>query len=360
MKKGINKKSMNEGAILVTGGGGFVGSSIAVGLDARYPEVDVMCLDNLSRRGSEHNIARLKDQGIEFVHGDIRNREDLEFRDANLSLILDCSAEPSVLSGFNSPDHMTRTNLVGSLNCFELARRHSSDFIFLSTSRVYPIAPLRELNLHEEETRFELGPQEIRGASESGISEEFPVRGGRSLYGATKYSSEVILQEYVNSFGVNSVVNRCGVVAGPWQMGKIDQGVFAFWLLSHYFDNPLQYIGFGGTGKQVRDVIHVDDIVDLVEVQINNIDALSGEIFNVGGGREYSLSLLEATELCREITGHEVPIEPIDEERPGDIPLYISDNSKVNKEIGWSPSRSPEEVLVDMHAWIEENENIFE
>jgi CDP-paratose 2-epimerase len=351
---------MKEGSVLITGGAGFVGTSLAIGLNARCPALDVICLDNLSRRGSEHNISRLEDEGIEFVHGDIRNREDLQFRDANFFLILDCSAEPSVLSGFNSPDHMTRTNLVGSLNCFELARHHSSDLIFLSTSRVYPIGPLRELNIREEETRFELGTQEIEGASEKGVSEKFPIRGGRSLYGATKYSSELVLQEYASSFGFNAIINRCGVIAGPWQMGKVDQGVFTFWLLSHYFEDSLQYIGFGGTGKQVRDVIHVDDLIDLIEVQIEDMDTLSGEVFNVGGGREYSLSLLEATEMCREITGNKVPIEPVDEERPGDIPLYISDNSKVEKKTGWSPSKSPKEVLSDTHAWIESNESIFE
>lgn len=351
---------MNESSVLITGGAGFVGSSLAIGLNARYPALDVICLDNLSRRGSEHNISRLEDEGVEFVHGDIRSREDLEFRDANLSLILDCSAEPSVLSGFNSPDQMTRTNLVGSLNCFELARRHSAEFIFLSTSRVYPIGPLRELNIREGKTRFELGTQEIEGASKNGVSEEFPIRGGRSLYGATKYSSEVVLQEYASSFGVNAVINRCGVIAGPWQMGKVDQGVFTFWLMSHYFENPLQYIGFEGTGKQVRDVIHIDDLIDLIEVQIEDMDTLSGEVFNVGGGREYSLSLLEATEMCREITGNKVPIEPVDEERPGDIPLYISDNSKVEKKTGWSPCKGPTEVLSDTHAWLERKGFIFE
>lgn len=343
--------------VLITGGAGFVGSSIAVGLNRRYSSLDVICMDNLSRRGSEENVERLGDEGIDFVHGDIRNREDLEFRDMSISLMLDCSAEPSVLSGFSSPDHMTRTNLVGSLNCFELARRHGSDLVFFSTSRVYPIGPLRQLNIREEETRFQLlDQQEISGASMRGVSEEFPIRGRRSLYGATKYSSEVILHEYSSSFGVNAIINRCGVIAGPWQMGKVDQGVFTYWLLSHYFENSLEYIGFEGTGKQVRDVVHIDDIVDLVQIQLENMESLSGDVFNIGGGVKNSLSLQEATQLCRKITGNKVPIEPVPEERPGDIPLYISDVSKVKEETGWKPSKNPEKVLKDTYSWISERE----
>ena len=147
--------------------------------------------------------------------------------------------------------------------------------IFLSTSRVYPVAPQLELELREEETRFALEPEQpVAGASEHGIAEDFPLEGARTLYGATKLAAELLLTEYADSFGVRATIDRCGVIAGPWQMGKVDQGVFTHWLLAHYAGRPLTYIGYGGTGKQVRDLLHVDDLCDLVIEQLADPDGL--------------------------------------------------------------------------------------
>ena len=125
------------------------------------------------------------------------------------------------------------------------------------------------------------------------------------------------------------MIDRCGVIAGPWQMGKVDQGVFTHWMLAHHFGNPLTYIGFGGEGKQVRDLLHVEDLVDLVERQLLDPEAWDGRTVNVGGGRECSLSLRETTEICRELTGNEVPIEPVAETRAGrrpHIPLRLRED----------------------------------
>ncbi len=122
--------------------------------------------------------------------------------------------------------------------------------MFLSTSRVYPIAPLESLALEETDTRFELAAEQpIAGASPAGIAEAFPLGGARSLYGATKLSAELLIEEYRAAYGLPAVVNRCGVIAGPWQMGKVDQGVFTYWMLAHHFRRPLRYIGFGGGGQ---------------------------------------------------------------------------------------------------------------
>ena len=121
------------------------------------------------------------------------------------------------------------------------------------------------------------------------------------------------------------MIDRCGVIAGPWQMGKVDQGVFSWWLLSHLFGRPLSYIGYGGSGKQVRDLLHIDDLIDLVDEQLGDPERWSGVTANVGGGRECSLSLLETTALCRELTGNEVAIGGVAETRPGDVPVYLSD-----------------------------------
>jgi CDP-paratose 2-epimerase len=152
------------------------------------------------------------------------------------------------------------------------------------------------------------------------------------------------------------VVDRCGVIAGPWQMGKVDQGVFTHWMLAHHFGNPLTYIGFGGEGKQVRDLLHVEDLVDLVERQLLDPGAWDGRTLNIGGGREVSLSLRETTEICRELTGNEVPIEPVLETRAGDVPIYISDCAKLSSLDEWRPQRGPERILKDIHEWVAADE----
>jgi CDP-paratose 2-epimerase len=343
--------------VVITGGAGFIGASLAVGLASRHPPWDVVALDNLRRRGSELNLLRLADAGVEFRHGDVRDPEDL-LAVGEVDALVECSAEPSVLAGLDgTPDYVIQTNLVGAYNCLELARRASAQFIFLSTSRVYPVALLGRLDYLEDETRLVLADEQpIQGASSQGIAETFPLEGARTLYGATKLSAELLVAEYATTYGLSTVVNRCGVVAGPWQMGKVDQGVFTYWMLAHHFGRPLKYIGFGGTGKQVRDLLHVEDLLDLVDEQLSAPSAWAGATVNVGGGRACSLSLLETTHLSREITGRIVEVTGAGEDRPGDIPIYISDCGRLHEMTDWRPRRNPEQILRDIHGWIVEHE----
>lgn len=343
--------------ILITGGAGFVGSSLGLGLAHRYPNWKITALDNLKRRGSELNLPRLKQLGIQFVHGDIRNIEDLDPVVLESDLILECSAEPSVVAGYTSPGYVLQTNLVGTINCLELARQTQADFIFLSTSRVYPIAYLKALNFTETETRFQLLTQQpLPGVSSQGISEEFPLDKARSLYGSTKLASELLIAEYAEAYGLRTLINRCGVLTGPWQMGKVDQGVFALWMAHHYFQKPLKYIGYDGTGKQVRDFLHVADLLDLIDLQIHSLEKLKGQTFNVGGGATNTLSLYETTQLCQEITGHQVPITPVLETRTGDIPIFITDSRQVMAATRWQPKRDAKTTLSEIYEWIHQFE----
>lgn len=341
------------GRILITGGAGFVGSNLAVSLASKHPDWEIVALDNLYRRGSELNLPRLDQAGVEFVRGDVREPADLAAI-GELTALIECSAEPSVMSGVDGEtDYLVHTNLSGAYNCLELARRDGAFLAFLSTSRVYPVEPQVGLTLEEAETRFELAPeQEVPGVSPAGISEQFPIDGYRTLYGATKLAAELLIEEYRSGLGVPAVINRCGVIAGPWQMGKVDQGVFTHWMLAHQFENPLTYIGFGGEGKQVRDLLHVEDLVDLVERQLLDPEAWDGRTVNVGGGRECSLSLAETTAICRELTGNEVPIEPVLETRQGDVPIYLSDCARLFGLDQWRPRRSARDVLTDIHTWV--------
>lgn len=347
--------------ILITGGAGFVGSNLAVKFKNKYPDYEITCLDNLKRRGSELNLTLLSKNNISFKHADIRCKEDF-FEINDVDLIIDASAEPSVMAGINSPiEQVYNNNLLGTVNCLELAKKLNAGFIFLSTSRIYPIKSIEDLCFDEKETRFELSSnQQVRGVSEKGISEDFPLKGSRSFYGATKLASELLIEEYTALAGLKTVVNRCGVITGPRQMGKVDQGVVVLWLAKHYWKQKLSYIGYEGTGKQTRDILHINDLFNLVDYQSHNIDSLNGEVFNVGGGNEVSISLLELTQLCEEITGNKIEISRIPETRAADIRLYITDNSYVTSKTGWKPEISPKQIISDIFAWIKENESDLE
>jgi len=339
--------------VLVTGGAGFVGANVSVRLAERHPAWEIVAFDNLHRRGAELNLQRLDQAEVQFVHGDVRLSRDLESAGA-VDAIVECSAEPSALAGLEGgPDYVVSSNLIGAYNCLELARRHGAYFLFLSTSRVYPVGQLRALAFEETDTRLELAAEQpFAGASSAGIAEDFPLDGARTLYGSTKLGAELLIEEYREAYGLRAVIDRCGVIAGPWQLGKVDQGVFTYWMLAHHFRRPLQYIGFGGHGKQVRDLLHVEDLVDLLEEQLDNPTGWDGATVNVGGGRACSLSLRETTVLCAEITGNQIEIASAPETRPGDVPLYISDCSRLCSRSRWRPRRSSEDILADIHTWI--------
>lgn len=344
--------------ILVTGGAGFIGSNLCVELSKDRNEVT--CFDNLSRRGSEILLKRVLEHNCKYVHGDIRNAEDFNKLDSEYDVMIECSAEPSALVGTAGKDafYVINVNLLGSVNCFEFCRSHKIAVIFLSTSRVYPYNVINSLKYKESHSRFLYQGNKV-GISRSGIKKTFPLEGFRSLYGASKLSAEYILKEYSNNFNIPSIINRCGVIAGPWQLGKVDQGVFTYWLVSHYLKKRIKYIGFGGNGKQVRDLLHIEDLVNLIKKQIKVIGNYRGEIFNVGGSLNSNLSLIEATNICQEITGNEIQIESDPETRPADVIWYITDNGDMLDAFNWRPNKSAFQILNDTFIWLRENEKHF-
>lgn len=344
--------------ILITGGAGFVGGALARHFRQCDPAHDVTVFDNLRRRGSEWNLAGLRSIGAEFVHGDVRNVGDLEALAGTFDLLVEASAEPSVTAGVGgSPRYVLETNLAGAMNCLEFARARCGGMVFLSTSRVYSIAPLRALPLREAPTRFELPADfSARGITPEGISEDFPHDTQRSYYGASKLAAELLCQEYAAHAGLNVVVNRCGVIAGPGQFGKTDQGVFTLWVARHHFGRGLKYTGFGGKGLQVRDLLHVGDLCELVSAQVGAWERMQGQVFNVGGGRDGAVSLAEYTALCQQATGRAVPIAEEAQTHPVDIPWYITDHARISAELGWRPRRTPADIVRDIAAWVRDNE----
>lgn len=252
---------------------------------------------------------------------------------------------------------MIQTNLVGCFHCLELVRHAKADVIFISTSRVYPFEALNNLPFIEEETRFTLAAEQTTaGASAAGISEAFPLTGARSLYGMIKLAAELMVEEYADAYGLRYIINRCGLLTGPWQMAKSDQGVMALWMAAHYFRRGLSYIGFQGTGKQVRDVLHIDDFCDLLVDQIQHFALYSGRSYNVGGGLGNSLSLQETTRLCAEITGNTIPLSSSVATRPADVRLYVSDHRLISSINSWQPRQDAYCTLTDIFNWLRAEE----
>jgi CDP-paratose 2-epimerase len=340
--------------ILVTGGAGFVGSNLASFFKRDLGDATVVAFDNLRRRGSELALPRLRAAWVEFRHGDVRNAEDLA-EAGDFDLMIECSAEPSVHAGYGaSPAYVINTNLTGTINCLEAVRRCGAALVFLSTSRVYPIAGLRALPLNIAGQRLVLGEDAAGpGWSAAGIGTGFPMTGSRSIYGATKLASELMIEEYGAMYGLRAVVNRCGVLTGPWQMGKVDQGFMVLWAARHLFGGGLSYMGFGGTGAQVRDILHVADLYDLIRRQVDDIGLHAGRTYNVGGGAEVSVSLAELTDLCVRHCQRVATLGSDPETRAADIPWYVTDNAEVTAATGWRPTHSVEQIVDDIFLWLE-------
>ena len=345
--------------ILITGGAGFVGSNLAMFFREKYPHYSIICFDNLKRRGSELNLGKLKEHGVEFIHGDIRDKNDFDQIQVPIHSIIDAAAEPSVVAGLDgNTAYLIDTNLNGTINTLHFSLKHKANFVFLSTSRVYPFKALEKIEVVEADSRFEIAnAQKIEGVNQHGISETFPLKGSRSLYGATKLASEMMVEEYNEMFGLRTVINRCGVITGPRQMGKVDQGVVVLWMAKHFWKKNLSYVGYGGLGKQVRDMIHIKDLFKIVDQQIHQIETFNGQVFNVGGGRKVSASLQELTKSCQVITGNKIPIQPVPETRKADVKLYISDIAKINTLTDWTPEILVDEILEDIFLWIKNNEH---
>ncbi|WP_193179398.1 NAD-dependent epimerase/dehydratase family protein [Nisaea sediminum] len=340
--------------ILVTGGAGFVGSSLALAFKNDNPSAEIIAADNLKRRGSELNLPRLREAGIRFEHADIREPDDIAAL-GPMDLLLECSAEPSVQAGYSgSPAYLLDTNLRGTLNCLEAARHHDAIMVFLSTSRIYPIDPLCALPLETENHALSIpsgatGP----GWSEHGIAEGFPLDGHRSLYGTTKLASEQFIEEYRAAFGLKAIINRCGVLAGPWQMGKVDQGFMCLWAARHLYGGKLSYNGFGGFGHQVRDVLHVADLYDLLVRQLADMEISAKGVWNVGGGKANATSLRQLSAACAARARRELDIVSHPDTNPADIPWFVTDARRAMAAFGWAPKRPLDILLDEIFDWLE-------
>lgn len=338
--------------IFISGACGFVGSELALGL--RRAGIEVSGCDNFSRPGSQLNEARLLEVGVDFFRGDVRREQDLE-RVQGIDWVIDAAANPSVLAGVDgktSSRELLEHNLWGTVNLLELCKREGAGMVLLSTSRVYSIRALCALPVIERGGAFVLTEEES-GSGPSGIREEFSTEAPVSLYGATKLASEQLALEYGAAFGFPVWVNRCGVMAGAGQFGKPDQGIFSFWIHSWVHGEPLKYIGFGGTGHQVRDCLHPEDLLSLVLRQVRC--GLSGadlpRVVNVGGGLASATSLKQLSEWCEAEFGHR-EVAADHSPRPFDLPWVVLNASKAEEVWGWKPEKEAVHVFneIAVHA----------
>jgi CDP-paratose 2-epimerase len=324
--------------ILITGVCGFVGSTLALDLARALPGLVIIGLDNLSRAGSERNRQLVKSHGVRLYHGDIRNPSDLEPL-PSVDWVIDASANPSVLAGIAGPTssrQLVEHNLVGTINLLEFCKAARSGFIMLSTSRVYSLPHLARIEVRVQDHAFvpTYRPGLQPGLTEHGISEAFSTEPPLSLYGTSKLASEALALEYGIAFDLPVFINRCGVLAGAGQFGK-----------------PLKYIGFGGTGHQVRDYLHPQDLLPLLMRQMETATGGGERIVNVGGGLGNSLSLAQLTQWCEQRFGpHEIQRETHD--RPYDAPWIVLDTTRAQTAWNWKPVTSFEAIAreISLHA----------
>lgn len=330
---------------LIPGGAGFIGSNLAFHLSKKYK---VTVIDNLVRRGSELNISKFKEKDIKFIHGDIRNKEDLNQLE-EFDIILHTAAQPAACTGYANPEFDIQNNYIGLLNILEKCRKDESKMIFWSTNKVYSGDKLNAISIKELPTRYKY-------SNNSSIPETFSVDGNsHSIYGLSKICADLTCQEWAKAFDIPLIINRFSCLAGPGQFGKSEQGWVAWFVIACLFELPIDIYGF--KGKQVRDVLFVPDILNLVDIQINNLNQFRGEVFNIGGGYKVNTSLLECISSIERLTNKKIKWHYNKTQRKADQCVYISNITKAKKLLGWEPNIKMDHGIMHIINWVIENEN---
>ena len=326
--------------ILITGGCGFVGSNLAIFLKKHFKSI--ASLDNLYRNGSLLNLKRINSKGIKNYKIDIKNEKKI-LKLPKFDLIIDCCAEASVEKSKSDLRRVFDTNLLGTLNILLKCKKDNAKIIFLSTSRVYSIESLNKL------INQEILKKKINIKKE--IQLNFDTSNAKSIYGFTKLASENLIKEFSYLYKIKYLINRCGVVSGPWQFGKVDQGFVSLWVWRHINKKIIKYIGYGGNGHQVRDIIHIEDLCELILKQIKKINFINNKIFSVGGGFKNSISLNSLTELCKKLTGNSCVIKRIKQTSLYDIPYFVSSNREVSRAYSWVQKKNIKDLVRDVYVW---------
>ncbi len=336
--------------ILITGGCGFVGTNLSLYLKSK--KFNVYTLDNLSRKGSKFNYTVLKKKKIKNFKINIANYKKLKGL-RKFDLIIDCCAEAAVEVSRKKIDEVFNTNLIGTFNILKKAKRDKSKIIFLSSSRVNSIKNINKIIGNNSNLKKKLHINKL-------IDDKFENSRPKSLYGFTKLASEMLIEEFNYAFGLKYIINRCGVISGPLQFGKQDQGFVSLWVIHHIMKKKLSYIGYGGHGNQVRDVLHIDDLCELIHKQIKIINKIYNKLYTVGGSKISYTSLKNLTKICQNITGNKISIDKKKSTSIYDIPYFITDNHKVSRAYKWRPKKNINKIVYDITTWINNNKNLIQ
>lgn len=339
--------------ILISGVCGFVGSTLARTWLEHGAGHTIVGVDNLSRSGSEVNRQSLRRLGVQLLHADIRSASDFDALPP-ADWVIDAAANPSVRAGrdgVTSSRQLAEHNLLGTLNMLEYCRQQHAGFILLSTSRVYSIARLSTVHVEAHGDAFvPIGAQDVEGLSALGVAEGFSTEAPLSLYGATKRASEILALEYGDAFDLPVWINRCGVLAGGGQFARADQGIFSFWIHSWAQRRPLSYIGFGGTGFQVRDCLHPRDLVPLLDQQMHHTRTSAHRLVNVSGGTASAVSLKACSTWCANRFGPHT-VTAVEDTRLYDVPWLVLDSSRAGQAWHWIPATSREDIFEEIACY---------
>jgi len=340
--------------ILITGGSGFIGSNLANFFLNNGHEVTTF--DNLSRKGTNKNLDWLKQihgDKLKFINGDVRKLEDLTPTTKDVDLILHTAAQVAVTTSILNPLDDFSINAIGTLNVLEAARLSNNNpiIMFTSTNKVYG-NNVNLIDLAEKQTQYEFANPSFA----LGIPESFSTDAHEHTpYGNSKYIADLYVRDYFAVYGLPSVVFRMSCIYGTRQFGNEDQGWVAHFIISNLLGKSLT---FYGDGKQVRDILFIDDLVRAFDMASKNINKTKGQAFNMGGGPQNTISLLQLVSMLEQFTGKKINYN-IDKWRPFDQKVYISDIRKAKEDFGWEPQISAEQGIKKLHDWVSSNINLF-
>lgn len=338
--------------ILITGGAGFIGINLAA--RALEKKMAVVIIDNLSRNGSKKNLDWLKHIGkFTFINCDVSNFKKLKeaiVPHKNVDTIVHLAAQVAVSRSIANPKSDFKNNLIGTFNILEILRQEKIKplLVYASTNKVY--GDIKSARVTQNATRYHCQKYPL------GIPESMPLD-FYSPYGCSKGAAEQYVHDYHRIFGIPTVVMRQSCIYGPRQFGQEDQGWLAWFIIASLLEKPITIYG---NGKQVRDVLYIDDLVDAYLLAINKSEKVAGKIFNIGGGPQNSISVWEEFgPLLQNLMGKKIKvIKKV--QRPGDQPFYISDIRLIKKELGWKPKVSPKVGVKKLYDWVIKNRNLIE
>ena len=337
-------RSRTSRIALITGGAGFIGSNLAERL-LGDPDVHVRIFDNLSRCGVQHNLDWLQaldaSRRLTVVHGDVRDAAAVRDAVRNATEIYHLAAQVAVTTSVDDPASDFATNALGTFHVLEAARVSGRKpfFLFTSTNKVY--GSLENTSVEVENLHYRACAPEFRGVDEAARLDF------HSPYGCSKGAADQYVHDYARIYDLPTVVFRMSCIAGPRQFGNEDQGWVAHFVYSVLTGRPITIYG---NGYQVRDVLHVHDLVDAMIAVRERVDRTRGHVFNLGGGMDRMISVLELLRAIEAKTGIPVHLQ-YSATRPGDQPLYISNTAKLRRHTGWQPSRSLDRILEDIHEF---------